>query len=102
MALRDGKVSAGLQALSVRDTVGNHFTLGEAQRAAGQPLPARLTWTDLARDIERMQPAEATDTLRTLRRLSASEIQTRMLDTVRDFCSGNFRDDATLLVLAVP
>ena len=31
------------------------FHLGEAQRQAGQLLPARLTWTDLARDIERLQ-----------------------------------------------
>ncbi|MGB7831958.1 MAG: glutathione synthase, partial [Xanthobacteraceae bacterium] len=32
IALRDGKVSASVQALAVRDTVGDHFTLGEGKR----------------------------------------------------------------------
>jgi phosphoserine phosphatase RsbU/P len=36
-----------------------------------------------------------------LRALSAGEIQTQILGAVRDFCAGNFRDDATLLVIAV-
>jgi TolA-binding protein len=34
------------------DRAAARFLLGEAQLAAGQPLPARLTWTDLARDLE--------------------------------------------------
>jgi tetratricopeptide (TPR) repeat protein len=38
------------------DRLAVRFHLGEAQRQAGQPLPARLTWTDLARDIERLRP----------------------------------------------
>jgi phosphoserine phosphatase RsbU/P len=42
------------------------------------------------------------DTFRELRSLPADEIQRLILDTVRDFCAGNFRDDATLLVIAVP
>ena len=29
------------------------YQLGEGQLASGQPLPARLTWTDLARDLEK-------------------------------------------------
>ena len=33
------------------------FALGEAQLAAGLLLPARLTWTDLARDLEKADPA---------------------------------------------
>jgi len=32
--------------------------LGEAQRRTNQFLPARLTWTDLARDIAQLKPAE--------------------------------------------
>ncbi|UXN03180.1 glutathione synthase [Bartonella sp. HY406] len=32
LSLRDGEVSARVEALSVRDIVGDHFTLGEAQR----------------------------------------------------------------------
>jgi glutathione synthase len=32
LALRDGKVVASVQPLSVRDTEGDHFTLGEAKR----------------------------------------------------------------------
>ena len=42
------------------------------------------------------------DTFRQLRSLPAAEIQARILDTVRNFCTDNFRDDATLLVIAVP
>jgi sigma-B regulation protein RsbU (phosphoserine phosphatase) len=38
---------------------------------------------------------------RRFRNLPATDIQNRILDTVRDFCHGNFRDDATLLVVAV-
>ncbi len=34
------------------------FQLGEAQRQANQLMPARLTWSDLARDIERLKPGE--------------------------------------------
>ena len=34
------------------DRAAARFHLGEAQLDAGQPLPARLTWTDLARDLE--------------------------------------------------
>jgi sigma-B regulation protein RsbU (phosphoserine phosphatase) len=36
------------------------------------------------------------------RNLSATQIQVQVLDAVRNFCRGNFRDDATLLVIAVP
>ncbi len=35
--------------------------LGESQLAAGQPLPARLTWTDLARDLEKLDTPAAAD-----------------------------------------
>jgi sigma-B regulation protein RsbU (phosphoserine phosphatase) len=41
------------------------------------------------------------ETFLRLRALPAEEIQTRILDAVRDFCAGNFRDDVTLLVIAV-
>jgi glutathione synthase len=34
MALRDGEVFATVQPLEVRDVAGDHFTLGEARRAA--------------------------------------------------------------------
>ena len=40
------------------DRLAARFHLGEAQRQAGQALQARLTWTDLARDIERLRPAD--------------------------------------------
>ena len=43
----------GADRLSVR------LQLGEAQRKANQLLPARLTWTDLARDIERLEAGRA-------------------------------------------
>ena len=39
------------------DRLAARFHLGEAQRQAGQAVQARLTWTDLVRDIERLKPA---------------------------------------------
>jgi TolA-binding protein len=41
------------------DRAAARFHLGEAQLAAGQPLPARLTWTDLARDLEGQDTKDA-------------------------------------------
>src|SRR6195952_1735948 len=50
MALRDGKVTASVRPLSVRDTEGDHFTLGDATR------------TDLAtQDVGRMRQAPPFD-----------------------------------------
>ncbi|MFO0909329.1 MAG: MG2 domain-containing protein [Isosphaeraceae bacterium] len=43
-----------------RDQV--RYRLGEAQLAANQHLPARLTWTDLARDLEKSDTKEAAAT----------------------------------------
>jgi tetratricopeptide (TPR) repeat protein len=43
-----------------RDAV--RYGLGESQLATGQPLPARLTWTDLARDLEKVDNQGAADT----------------------------------------
>ena len=40
--------------------------------------------------------------MRQLHGLSANELQSRVLEAVSVFCGGNFRDDATLLVIAVP
>ncbi len=37
------------------------YGLGEAQLGGGQPAPARLTWTDLARDLEKADTKEAAD-----------------------------------------
>src|SRR5262249_31949991 len=44
-----------------RDRLAVRFHLGEAQRDAGQPLPARITWQDLARDLRRVDTKEAQD-----------------------------------------
>ncbi|HSR76940.1 MAG TPA: glutathione synthase, partial [Xanthobacteraceae bacterium] len=66
MALRDGKVSAGLQALSVRDTVGDHFTLGETKRVdlaafdvvlMRQDPPFDLAYITATHLLERIHPA---------------------------------------------
>ena len=43
------------------DRAAARFGLAESQLAAGQPLPARLTWTDLARDLEKVDTKEAAD-----------------------------------------
>ena len=51
---------AGADRLEIR------YHLGEAQRAAGQPLPARLTWTDLARDIEKAADVKGASDVRAL------------------------------------
>jgi sigma-B regulation protein RsbU (phosphoserine phosphatase) len=72
-----------------------------------QPGDCILMFTDGVTEAENLAGEEfgeerLIDTLRQLRSLPAQEIQTRILDAVRDFCSGNFRDDATLLVIAVP
>jgi tetratricopeptide (TPR) repeat protein len=58
----------GADRLSVR------LQLGEAQRKANQLLPARLTWTDLARDIERLGPAEQTPEAAAIRAQALSEV----------------------------
>jgi len=49
------------------DRYAVRLRLGEAQQRTNQPLPARLTWTDLARDIERIKPAELSKDLATIR-----------------------------------
>ncbi len=48
--------------------------LGEAQRKANQLLPARLTWTDLIREIERLKAAERTPAIDTIRSQALAEI----------------------------
>ena len=48
--------------------------LGEAQRKVNQVLPARLTWTDLARDIERPRPGGMTPELAGIRSTALYEI----------------------------
>ncbi|HEY2158274.1 MAG TPA: tetratricopeptide repeat protein, partial [Isosphaeraceae bacterium] len=44
------------------DRTAVRYGLGESQLAAGQALPARLTWTDLARDLEKVDTGPAADT----------------------------------------
>jgi uncharacterized protein YfaS (alpha-2-macroglobulin family)/tetratricopeptide (TPR) repeat protein len=44
------------------DRTAVRYGLGESQLAAGEALPARLTWTDLARDLEKVDTREAADT----------------------------------------
>ena len=58
------------------DRLAARFHLGEAQRQAGQPLPARLTWTDLVRDIERLKPAETDKAVVDIRADALLEIPT--------------------------
>lgn len=72
-----------------------------------EPGDRILMFTDGLTEAENMDGEEFGDerlieTFRQLRSLSAAEIQTRILAAVREFCSGNFRDDATVLVIAVP
>jgi TolA-binding protein len=50
------------------------FHLGEAQRQASQLPQARLTWTDLAREIDRLKEGDATRSARELRAMALAEI----------------------------
>ncbi len=52
---------AGADRLSVR------FELGDAQQKTNQLVPARRTWADLARDIERIRPAQITKEVAAIR-----------------------------------
>jgi alpha-2-macroglobulin len=56
------------------DRLGVRLELGDAQLKANQRLAARLTWTDLARDIERLGPAERTPDIAAIRARALSEI----------------------------
>src|SRR6516165_4254554 len=44
------------------DRTAVRYGLGESQLATGQALPARLTWTDLARDLDKVDTGPAADT----------------------------------------
>jgi uncharacterized protein YfaS (alpha-2-macroglobulin family)/TolA-binding protein len=48
--------------------------LGEAQRQANQLMAARLTWSDLARDVEKLKPAELTREISAIRASALYEI----------------------------
>ncbi len=65
LALRDGKVSATVQALEVRDVAGGHFTLGEPRSAdlasfdvvlLRQDPPFDLAYISTTHILERIQP----------------------------------------------
>ncbi len=58
------------------DHLAARFHLGEAQRQAGQPLQARLTWTDLVRDVERLKPAVGDKAAQSIRADALFEIPT--------------------------
>jgi tetratricopeptide (TPR) repeat protein len=49
------------------DRFAVRLQLGLAQQQTNQPLPARLTWTDLARDIDRKKPPELSQGLAMIR-----------------------------------
>jgi tetratricopeptide (TPR) repeat protein len=56
------------------DRFAVRLQLGEVQRMAGQLLTARLTWSDLARDIERVKPTELPPDVSRIRAHALSEI----------------------------
>ena len=56
------------------DIFAVRFHLGEVRQKEKQFLPARTTWTDLARDIERLKPDELTKDLATIRANALYEI----------------------------
>ena len=56
------------------DRLAVRFQVGLAEKQTNQPLLARRTWTDLAREIERLKPAELTKDLSGLRAQALYEI----------------------------
>ena len=56
------------------DRLAARFHLGEAQRQANQLLQARLTWTDLAHEIDRLKPADLGKDAATIRASALAEI----------------------------
>ncbi|HEX3448928.1 MAG TPA: hypothetical protein VHS97_11775, partial [Isosphaeraceae bacterium] len=56
------------------DRLAVRFQLGEALRRANQIVPARIAWTDLARDIERKKPAEVSKVIAAIRADALYEI----------------------------
>jgi sigma-B regulation protein RsbU (phosphoserine phosphatase) len=80
-----------------------HYKQRSVDLQAGDRI---LMFTDGVTEAENTAGAQfgeqrLVETFLRLRALPAEEIQTRILDAVRDFCAGNFRDDVTLLVIAV-
>lgn len=72
-----------------------------------QPGDRILMFTDGVNEAENLAGDEFSEerlvtVFQKLRGFSADDIQSKILDAVRDYCNGNFRDDATLLVIAVP
>ena len=49
------------------DQLAARFQLGDAQQKTNQLVPARRTWADLARDIERLRPAQLTKEVAAIR-----------------------------------
>jgi tetratricopeptide (TPR) repeat protein len=58
------------------DRLAARFHLGEVQRQSNQPVAARLTWSDLARDIEHLAPADRNEAATRLRADALFEIPT--------------------------
>jgi hypothetical protein len=56
------------------DRFAARLALGEALLAANRPLDARLTWIDLARDVEKLKPDDVTEAAREARMLALAEI----------------------------
>ena len=56
------------------DRFAARVALGEAQRADNRLLDARITWTDLARDVDRLKPDEVSPEARDSRILALAEI----------------------------
>src|SRR5262249_38094970 len=56
------------------DRFAVRLRLGEAQQRVNQPLPARLTLSDLARDLGRLRPADLSPELAAIRALAPYEI----------------------------
>ena len=56
------------------DRLTVRLRLGEAQRKINQFLPARLTWTDLIREIDRLKPADRTPATAAIRADALAEV----------------------------
>ena len=79
------------------------FELGCAQLAPGDRVILYTDGVTEANDAESEEFGEARllGLLEENRECSAEELQKRILEAVAEFCGGHWRDDVTLLVLAV-
>ena len=96
VALNDGGVMLGIFAQS-------NFTGGEIKLSSGDRV---VMFTDGVTEIENLAGEDFGDArlvqfVAENAHLSAADLQAKIMQTINEFSSGKFNDDATLIVVAV-